>query len=169
MPGPNRAGRSPSAAGGARGAVSRGLSMLGNRATRYNRMLDKYGMNSVLMQVPEGVGVEEYNYVLGTGPVAVAAGATQAFSVNAPRDLILRKMVVQNQLLISDVDATVVSITIEGNAALLGGPVGIGMFAPNSFYNPSLDLPVSAGTPITVNVTNGSAAAAEYSVSFTID
>lgn len=150
------------------GAMLQGLS--GGREIRYNRLLDKMGSPSILFKVPDSFGTDENNVVLGlSNLVNLAAAASGTCQVNVPRDLILRKLIVVNNILAGDVDFVINAITIEGNSVLLGNPIGGAVFSPTSFYSPSFDLPVAGGTPVTISITNTSGAAQDFSPCFTID
>ena len=153
------------------GAMLQNLS--GGREVRYNRLLDKMGSPSILFKVPESFGTDENNVVLGlsnlTGATALAPAATGTCQVNVPRDLILRKLILVNNVLAGDFDFVVTAITIEGNSVLLGNAISGAVFSPTSFYSPSFDLPVAGGTPVTITITNTSGVAQEFSPCFTID
>jgi hypothetical protein len=159
-----------SSGGGTLGGGAMLQNLSGGREVRYNRLLDKMGSPSILFKVPESFGTDENNVVLGlSNLVALAAAATGTCQVNVPRDLILRKLIVVNNILAGDVDFVISAITIEGNSVLLGNPIGGAVFSPTSFYSPSFDLPVAGGTPVTISITNTSAAAQDFSPCFTID
>jgi len=143
--------------------------LMGGREFRYNRLLDKLNQSTILFKVPAEWGADENNVVFGTGGMAVAAAATGTSSANAPRDLILRKLILINQLDAADVDFTVTAITVEGNSLLLGSGLTGAVFQPNSFHSPHFDIPVAGGTPVAVTVSNGSAAGQEFAPCFTID
>lgn len=143
--------------------------LMGGRELRYNRLLDKLGSPSVLFKVPTEWGVDENNVVLGLTAVTIAAGATVTSSVNVPRDLVLRKLILVNQSLATDIAYTVTAITIEGNSVALGGGVAGATFLPGSFHSPSFDLPVAGGTPVAVSIQNNSLADQKFAPTFTID
>jgi len=162
-----------SSGGGTLGGGAMLQNLSGGREVRYNRLLDKMGSPSILFKVPESFGTDENNVVLGlsnlVGGTALAAGATGTCQVNVPRDLILRKLIVVNNLIAGDSDFLITAITIEGNSVLLGNAISGAVFGPTSFYSPSFDLPVAGGTPVTITITNTSAATQEFSPCFTID
>jgi len=162
-------GGSPGA--GAGSGKGNGLlsTLMGGREPRYNRLLDKMSQSTILFKVPTDWGVDENNVALGTGAVAPAGGATVTSTVSAPRDLILRKLILVNQALITDIDFTVSAVTVEGNATILGNAIAGSIFLPNSFHSPSWDLPVAGGTSVSVTIVNGSAAVQRFSPVFTID
>lgn len=150
------------------GSMLQGLS--GGREIRYNRLLDKMGSPSILFKVPESFGADENNVVLGLSAlVTLAAAATGVAQVNVPRDLILRKLIIVDNILITNQNFVVTAITIEGNSVLLGNSISGAVFAPNSYYSPSFDLPVAGGTPVTVSIQNTSGAVATFTPCFTID
>ena len=143
--------------------------LMGGRELRYNRLLDKLGSPSVLFKVPQEWGVDENNVILGLGSLALGAGANGTASINVPRDLVLRRLIVINQKLTTDADFVITALTIEGNSVALGGFSAGATFFPGSFWSPAFDLPVSGGTPVAVTIQNTSAAAATYVPTFTID
>lgn len=143
--------------------------LMGGRELRYNRLLDKLGSPSVLFKVPVEWGVDENNVVLGLPLITIVAGATQTSSVNVPRDLVLRKLILVNQSLSTDINYIVTALTIEGNSVALGSGVSGAVFLPGSFHSPSFDLPVSGGTPVAISIQNNSAADQKFAPSFTID
>lgn len=166
-----RSGFQGPASGGGGRSLMQGIT--GGRELRYNRLLDKMGSPSILFKVPQEWGTDENNVVLGlsnlVGGTALAPGASGTCQVNVPRDLILRKLILVNNVLAGDFDFLVTAITIEGNSVLLGNPISGAVFSPTSFFTPSFDLPVAGGTPVTISITNTSAAAQEFSPCFTID
>ena len=167
VPSSGRAGGSPSSSSSNSASL---MSMLtGGREPRYNRLLDKMSQSTMLFKVPADWGVDENNVVLGTGLISPLAGASGTSTVAAPRDLILRKLIIVNNVLVTDADFTVTAITVEGNSNLLGTAVSGAIFFPNSFYSPSFDLPVAGGTSVSVTISNGSAATQEFTPTFTID
>lgn len=136
---------------------------------RFNRLLEKF-KGGMVFKVPENFSADEHNVILGLGTSGVlAAGATFAFTVNAPRDLILRKLVVYNVASLVDGNFSVTGITVEGNALLLGNAYPGGSFVPGAFATPVFDVPAGTGTPIQVNVQNTTAAAVTYFAGFLID
>lgn len=156
----------PQGGGGGGGGLS---ALLGGAKVRYNRMLDKIRSSDLMFKVSSDFGVDEHNVVFGLGLVAPAAGATATASANAPRDMILRRLICINNLLVGDADFTITSITVEGNAILLGSAVSGAAFFPGNFSMPTFDLPVAGGTPVSVTLVNGSAAGQEFTPTFLID
>jgi len=153
----------------AQGFGQRIQSVLGQHSPRYNRFLDRLNQGSLMFSVPKGVGSDEYNYLFGIGLTPVGAGGTVTITVTAPRDLILRKLVLADGLSLPNVDWQVTALTVEGNACILGSGVGGQVFADNATNNPDLDLPVAAGTPISITVSNTGAAGIEITGGFVID
>lgn len=143
--------------------------LMGGREPRYNRLLDKMAQSTILFKVPREWGIDENNVLFGTGFIAVAAGATATSTGAAPRDLILRQLVVVNNVLATDIDFTITAVTVEGNSTLLNAPVSGVLFSANSFHSPSWDLPVAGGTSVSVTIVNGSLAGQEFTPTFTID
>ena len=148
-------------------------SLLGSKRLRPNRLFSNFKGLDVLAKVPQEIGADEYNVILGMGRQAlIAAGAAQNFTQNAPRDLIIRRMTLSeatSAIVGVGSDFSVTAITIEGNATLLGGAAPGSTFHPNSVYPPCFDLPVAGGTPVTVTVVNNNAAARDCELSFNID
>lgn len=163
----------PNRDGAGSGRPSMMTSLLGGRSLRYNRMLDKLNGGDVLFKVPQDFGADEHNYVFGLGRQSIAAGAQVTFKQNADRDLILRDLTVDEQSLAFGAagaqDATVLSITVEGNTLALGGGCSITQFSSRAVNKPKLDLPVAGGTPVTVTIQNNSAAAQVFNPTFSID
>ena len=148
-------------------------SLLGSKRLRPNRLFSNFKGLDVLAKVPQEIGADEYNVIFGLGRVAaIAAGAAQNFTQNAPRDLIIRRMTVSEALLgagTAGSDFSVTAITIEGNATLLGASAPASVFHPTSVYPPCFDLPVAGGTPVTVTCVNNNAGARNAEISFNID
>ena len=164
-----RSGFQGPASGGGGGGRSLMQGITGGRELRYNRLLDKMGSPSILFKVPQEWGTDENNVVLGLSQLSLAAAASGVAQVNVPRDLILRKLIVVNNKSATDIDFVITAITIEGNSVLLGNSISGAICGNNSYWSPAFDLPVAGGTPVTVSVTNTSAAAAVYTPVFTID
>jgi len=172
---PNYGGNAPQIRSGFQGPAAAPRQSLmqgitGGRELRYNRLLDKMGSPSILFKVPAEWGTDENNVVLGLSSlVNLAAAASGVCQVNVPRDLILRRLIIVDNKLITNQDFVITAITIEGNSVLLGNGISGAVFAPNSYWSPAFDLPVAGGTPVTVSITNTSAAAASFYPTFTID
>jgi hypothetical protein len=145
------------------------------RGLRYNRLLDKLGMKEFVLRVPPDFGADEYNVFLSMGVATLGAGATTTLSTNAPRDLILRQLVIQEQTLSPTAaginDWRVTGITIEGNTVALGSIGGIPgiVFSALSLVRPEFNLPLAGGTPVSVSLVNDSAAGQELAVVWYID
>jgi hypothetical protein len=161
-----------SAGGGARPGDAGGnlLSrLIGGRAVRYNRFLDKIGAAPFVAKIPQDFGADEENVILGLGSTGVVAStATSTLALNVPRDCILRKLLVSD--LAGGNNFLVTAITVEGKSYLLGSS------APGQIFNgtninaqPSFDVPVAGGTPVSVTIQNTSATNQTYAVAFTID
>ena len=144
--------------------------VLGNRMPRYSRLLDKLNQGSTIFKVPTNFGADEHNVMFGLGTTAaLAAGASAALSQNAPRDLILRKLVVYNVASVVDGNFFLSAVTVEGNALLLGAAYPGGSFLPGAFHTPEFDIPVAGGTPVAVTITNGAGVGVTFSAGFLID
>lgn len=165
---PSRGGR-PGGGGASAGSSSLLSNMLGGRTPRYNRFMDKLSSGSIIFKVPDGVGSDEYNIMLGLGVTVIAPAGTSVITAVAPRDIILRRIQLQNGLSLPDVDFLVNSIAVEGNATVLGSGVGGGIFSTNNFNPPCFDLPVAGGTSVAISVTNTSAAGQEIVGALIID
>lgn len=168
-----RSGPGALSAGGPRPGDAGGGNLLsrliGGRAVRYNRFLDKIGSAPFVAKIPQDFGADEENVILGLGPTAVvAAAATATVSINVPRDCIIRKLLVAD--LAGGNNFLVTAITVEGKSYLLGSSAPGQLFnAVNINAQPSFDVPVAGGTPISVTIQNTSAAGQTYAVAFTID
>lgn len=147
--------------------------LMGNRTPRYNRLLDKLNGGDVLFKVPSDFGVDEHNVMLGMDRASIAAGASKTFTVNAPRDVILRDLIIDEVSLAKGAagaqDATVTAITVEGNSILLGGETSVTAYGSGCFPRAKYDLPVAGGTPIAVTIKNNSAAANVFCPTWLID
>jgi hypothetical protein len=144
--------------------------LIGGRAVRYNRFLDKLNTSAFVAKVPKDFAADEENVLLGvaTTPLAVAAGASGTMNVNAPRDLVLRRLLVQEQG--GATNWYVTSIQIEGKSYSIGGGVPGTLFSAQNINAPAeFDVPVAGGTPIAITVTNSSAAGQNFLAAFTID
>jgi hypothetical protein len=161
-----------SAGGGARPGDAGGnlLSrLIGGRAVRYNRFLDKIGAAPFVAKIPADFGADEENVILGLGVTpSVPAAGTSTLAINVPRDCILRKLIVAD--LAGGNNFLITAITVEGKSYLLGSSAPGQMFnGANINAQPSFDVPVAGGTPVSVTVNNTSTAAQFYSIAFTID
>jgi hypothetical protein len=158
----------PASGGGGGRSLMQGIT--GGRELRYNRLLDKMGSPSILFKVPQEWGTDENNVVLGLSQLSLAFGASGTAQVNVPRDLILRRLILVNNALATDVNFVVTAITIEGNSVLLGNGIAGSVFGPNSYWSPAFDLPVAGGTPVTISITNANGAGTQvFTPCFTID
>ena len=145
--------------------------LIGGKRLRPNRLFSNFKGMEILAKVPQELGADEYNVVFGLGRQAVGIGATVNYTANCPRDMILRRLIIGEELATAggNSDFTVTAITIEGNAALLGAAVPGTAFQATSVHPPCFDLPAAGGTPVTVTVTNNNAAVRPASIAFTID
>ena len=143
--------------------------ILGAKRLRPNRLLAQIKGSEIVAKMPSGCSIDEYNVVFGLGRQALGAGATANFTQNAPRDMILRKLIIGAELTASGADCTVTAITVEGNTALLGGGVNGSAFGFQSYHSPSFDLPVAGGTPVTITVINQNVGVQNFAPAFTID
>lgn len=117
-----------------------------------------------LIKLPKDISADELNVVFGLGYQSIAAGASFTYSATAPRDLIIRDLVID-----AGTGLTVSSINVSGDELVLGSEVPATTFAPTNLVRPSFDLPVAGGTQIKVTVKNNGAAASLTSAAFSID
>lgn len=111
---------------------------------------------------PKDLGADELNVLLGLGSKTIAAAGSQTLSTVAPRDLIIRDLVIK-----APADGIVTNITIAGDALLIGDFAPTDAFTAQNQNRPAFDLPVAGGT--TVSVTVSSTAGGQCSASFNID
>jgi hypothetical protein len=89
-------------------------------------------------------------------------------AINVPRDCIIRKLLVAD--LAGGNNFLVTAITVEGKSYLLGSSAPGSMFnATNINAQPTFDVPVAGGTPVSVTIQNTSTTNQTYAVAFTID
>jgi hypothetical protein len=143
--------------------------VIGAKRLRPNRLLSQIKGNAIIHKMPSACGLDEYNVIFGLGRQNVGAGATVTFTQNAPRDMILRKLIVSGETTADGSDSSITAISVEGNTTLLGGEVSGAAFGPQSFHSPSFDLPVAGGTPVVVTLVNRNAGAQNFAPGFTID
>ena len=158
-----RSGPAALSAGGPRPGDAGGGNLLsrliGGRAVRYNRFLDKIGAAPFVAKIPKDFGSDEENVILGLGITAsVAAGATATLAINVPRDCILRSLCVAD--LAGGNNFLVTAITVEGKSYLLGSSAPGALFNVNNINaQPTFDVPVAGGTPVSVTIQNNAATA----------
>lgn len=111
---------------------------------------------------PKDLGADELNVLLGLGSKTIAAAGSQTLSTVAPRDLIIRDLVIK-----APADGVVTNITIAGDALLIGDFAPTDAFTAQNQNRPTFDLPVAGGT--TVSITVSSTAGGQCSASFNID
>jgi hypothetical protein len=117
-----------------------------------------------LLKLPKDVSADELNVIFGLGTATVAAAATFTFAQTAPRDLIIRDLVLDGVA-----GLVVTSINVSGDELVLGGAATSQSFSPGNQSRPSFDLPVAGGTQIKITVTNGTAGALLIAPAFNID
>lgn len=113
---------------------------------RHNRLLKS---NDLLSHVPLGVGYNERNVVFGLGTATAGAPGAFQLSQSAPRDIILRDLVIA----MGSARGRVTAITAEGEALVLASSLAVETFSPLNPNRPPFDLPVAGGTVVSVNVT----------------
>lgn len=114
------------------------------------------------VKLPRDMGADELNVILGLGSAVIPAGGQQTLTVTAPRDLIIRDLVVRGPA-----DGLVTNITVAGDALFLGTSAPTDAFTAQNQARPAFDLPVAGGT--TLSVTISSVAGGAASASFNID
>ena len=117
-----------------------------------------------LLKLPKDVSADELNVIFGLGFATVAPAATFTFAQTAPRDLIIRDLVLDGVA-----GLIVTSINVSGDELVLGGAATSQTFSPGNQNRPTFDLPVAGGTQIKVTVTNSSLAAVLIAPAFNID
>lgn len=113
------------------------------------------------LKLPKDFGADELNVILGLGSAVIAAGGAQTLTVTAPRDLIIRDLVVRGPA-----DALVTNITVAGDALFLGVSAPADAFGAGNQNRPAFDLPVAGGTTLSITVSSvaGGAAAAAFNI-----
>jgi hypothetical protein len=139
------------------------MQMNGGTGYRRNRFFSNL-KSQCLLKLPKDVSADELNVIFGLGFQAVGIGATFTFATTAPRDLIIRDLVID-----AVAGLVVTSINVSGDELVLGGPCTSQSFGPGNQNRPSFDLPVSGGTQIRVTVTNNTAGILPISPAFNID
>lgn len=119
--------------------------------------------NSVMSKIPKNVGANELNVSLGVGSQTLAAAGSFSISVTAPRDLILRDLVVDA----GSVAGTITSVIVQGDSVHQGGAAPLSLYGPANQSRPDFSLPVMGGT--TILVAGTLAAAGTVSAGFAID
>lgn len=139
------------------------MQMNGGTGYRRNRFFSNLKAQC-LLKLPKDVSADELNVIFGLGYQSVAAAATFTFAQTAPRDLIIRDLVID-----SAAGLVVTSINVSGDELVLGGPASSQSFGPQNQNRPSFDLPVAGGTQIKITVTNNTAGALLIAPAFNID
>ena len=115
-------------------------------------------------KIPKDFGGQEDNVALGVGNATLAGAGGFSLNVSAPRDMILRDLVLQ---FTGTVDVQITSITANGMALLQGNSAPAGLFAANNQNRPDFSFPISGGTPVVIaGVSSG---ATTISAAFSID
>lgn len=117
-----------------------------------------------LLKLPKDVSADELNVIFGLGYASVAAAGTTTFSATAPRDMIIRDLVID-----AAAGLVITSINVSGDELLLGSEATSQAFSPTNLARPSFDLPVAGGTQIKVTVKNNTAGALLVAPAFNID
>ncbi len=139
------------------------MQMNGGTGYRRNRFFSNL-KGQCLLKLPKDVSADELNVIFGLGTATVAAAATFTFAQTAPRDLIIRDLVLDGVA-----GLIVTSINVSGDELVLGGAATSQSFSPGNQSRPTFDLPVAGGTQIKITVTNGTAGALLIAPAFNID
>lgn len=168
-------GRVPAPSAPGNGGGSPGYGILSNvlgsdtaRSVRFNRFIEKI-RSPLIWKVPDDFSADEYNVALGLGNTAIAAGVTTTINVNVPRDVIIRRMIINDGLSLPNIDWLVTAIAVEGNALVLAGGLGGGVFQPNNQCPLLFNLPCTGGTTLSITVQNTGAAGIEITGGVIID
>ena len=119
--------------------------------------------NQVMSKIPRNVGANELNVSLGVGSQTLAGAGNFSLSVTAPRDLILRDLVVDS----AGVAGTITAIIVQGDAVHQGNAGPLALYGAGNQSRPDFSLPVMGGT--TVQVSGSLAAAGTVTAAFAID
>ena len=117
-----------------------------------------------LIKLPKDVSADELNVIFGLGYSSVAAAGVFTFAATAPRDMILRDLVID-----AAAGLTVTSINVSGDELLLGSEASSQAFDKANQNRPTFDLPVAGGTQVKVTVKNNTAGALLIAPAFNID
>ena len=116
-----------------------------------------------MSKIPKNIGANELNVSLGCGTQTLGAAGPFSLAVTAPRDLILRDLVV----FAGTTDGTITTIIVQGDAVHQGAAAPLALYGPGNQDRPDFSLPVMGGT--TVQVSGTLAAAGTVSAGFSID
>lgn len=129
-------------------------------STRPNRFLGNIAA-SVSRKVPRDIAADELNVVLGCGTQTLAAAGPFLLSAVVPRDCFLRDLV-----LVAPTGGVVTSITVNGDALVIGSSVPVEAFAFTNLNRPEFDLPAGRGTTVSIA---GTGAIGFHAAAFNID
>lgn len=133
-------------------------------AIRPHSFYTKKGRVSAYRKVSRDFGEAENNVVLGMGEQVLAAAGPFSLTINTPKNLILRDLVFN---IFGAARVRISAISANGEPMLQGGAVNALVFAPNNLNRPPVDMPLEAGTPVTI--TGDVSAACTVDASFAID
>lgn len=128
--------------------------------TRPNRFLGTIAA-TISKKVPRDIAADELNVVLGLGSQTLAAPGAFTLDAVVPRDCFLRDLV-----MVAPTGGLVNSITVNGDALVLGEGVPVEAFIAANLNRPEFDLPAGRGTTVTVQ---GTGAAGFHAAAFNID
>jgi len=128
--------------------------------TRPNRFLGTIAA-TISKKVPRDIAADELNVVLGLGSSTLAAPGAFTLDAVVPRDCFLRDLI-----MVAPTGGLVNSITVNGDALVLGEGVPVEAFASANLNRPEFDLPAGRGTTVTVQ---GTGAAGFHAAAFNID
>ena len=124
----------------------------------------KKGSIAAFRKVPREFGEAENNVVLGMGEQALGGAGPFTLTVNTPKNMILRDLVFN---VAGAARVRITAITANGEPLLQGGAVNALTFSPTNLNRPPVDMPLDAGTPVTIS--GDVSAACTVDASFAID
>ncbi len=131
---------------------------------RPHSFYSKKGVVSAYRKVAREFGEAENNVVLGLGEAVLAGAGPFQLTINTPKTLILRDLVFN---IAGAARVRINAITANGEPMLQGGAVNALTFAPTNLCRPTIDMPLEAGTPVTI--TGDVSAACTVDAAFAID
>lgn len=120
---------------------------LGFGRLRRHRMLPDN--KELLGKFPKHLGESEYNVAFGLGSFTAGAAGNVSYNVNAPRDVILRRLFISA----GSVRGRITGFQVGGENVVIGSSMPIEAFANNTIDSPEFDFYAKAGTPVAINVT----------------
>lgn len=124
----------------------------------------KKGKINAFRKVPREFGEAENNVVLGMGEQVLGGAGPFTLTINTPKPMILRDLVFN---ITGAARVRINAITANGDPLLQGGAVNALVFSPTNLNRPPVDMPLDAGTPVTI--TGDVSAACTVDATFAID